>query len=49
MTDPPWIDSSRRRLIQNKNEAYRRFKRSNNNSQDFQNFQFLQNLLAISI
>ena len=37
----PWIDNSIRRLIQEKNEAYQRFKRSNNNSQHFENFQSL--------
>ena len=47
--DPPWIDSSIKRLIQDKNEAYKRFKRSNNNSQHFENFQSLQNLLVVSI
>ena len=41
-------DSSIRRLIQDKNEAYKRFKRSNNNSQYFENFQSLQNLLGVS-
>ena len=46
--DPPWINSSIRRLIQDKNEAYQRFKRSNNNSQYFENFQSLQNLLGVS-
>ena len=30
--DPPWINSSIRRLIQDKNEAYKSFKRSNNNN-----------------
>ena len=39
--DPPWINSSIRCLIQDKNEAYKRFKRSNNNNQYFQNFQSL--------
>ena len=38
-----------RRLIQDKNEAYKRFKRSNNNSQYFEKFQYLQNLLGVSI
>ena len=47
--DPPWINSSIKRLIQAKNEAYKRFKRSNNNSQYFENFQSLQNLLGVSI
>ena len=47
--DPPWINSSIRRLIQDKNEAYKRFKRSNNNNQYFENFQSLQNLLGVSI
>ena len=37
--DPPWINSSIRRLIQDKNEAYKCFKRSNNNNQYFENFQ----------
>ena len=36
--DPPWINSSIKRLIQAKNEAYKRFKRSNNNSQYFEKF-----------
>ena len=48
--DGPWINSSIRCLIQDKNEAYKRFKRSsNNNSQYFENFQSLQNLLGVSI
>ena len=47
--DPPWINCSIRRLIQDKNEAYKRFKRSNNNNQYFENFQSLQNLLGVSI
>ena len=38
--DPPWINSSIRRLIQDKNEAYKRFKRRNNNNY-FENFQSL--------
>ena len=36
--DPPWINSSIRCLIQDKNEAYKCFKRSNNNNQYFENF-----------
>ena len=47
--DPPWINSSIRRLIQDKNEAYKHFKRSNNNNHNFENFQSLQNLLGVSI
>ena len=47
--DPPWINSSTKRLTQDKNEAYKPFKRSSNNSQYFENFQFLQNLLGLSI
>ena len=47
--DPPWINSSIKRLIQDKNEAYKRFKRSNNNSHYFENSQSLQNLLGVSI
>ena len=31
--DPPWIDNSMKCLIQDKNEAYTRFKGSNNNNQ----------------
>ena len=46
--DRPWINSSIRPLIQDKNEAYKCFKRSNNNSQHFENFQSLQNLLGVS-
>ena len=46
--DPPWINSSIRPLIQDKNEAYKCFKRSNNNSQQFENFKSLQNLQAVS-
>ena len=42
-------DSSIRRLIQVKNEAYKLFKRSSNNSQYFENFQSIQNLLGVSI
>ena len=44
--DPPWINSSIRGLIQDKNEAYKRFKGSNNNNQYFENSQFFQNLLG---
>ena len=47
--DQPWINSSKRRLIQDKNEAYKRFKRANNNNQYFENLQSLQNLLGVSI
>ena len=47
--DPSWIDSAIRRLIQDKNEAYKRFKRGNSNSQHFENVQSLQNLLKVSI
>ena len=47
--DPPWIKSSIRRLIQDKNEVYKYFKRSSNNIQYFENFQSLQNLLRVSI
>ena len=47
--DPPSINSSIRRLIQDKSEACKRFKRSNNNSQYYENFQSLQNLLGNSI
>ena len=36
--DTPWINSSIRRLIQHKNEAYKRFKSSNKNNQYFENF-----------
>ena len=46
--DSPWIDISIRSLIQDKNEAYKLFKISNNNSQCFENFQSLQNLLGVS-
>ena len=43
------MDSSIKCLIQDKNEAYRRFKRSNNNSQHFENFRSLKSLLGVSI
>ena len=46
--DPPWI-SSIRRLIQDKNEVYKCFKRNNNNSQHFESFRFVQNLLKVYI
>ena len=46
---PPWIGSSITHLIQDKNEAYKPFKRSNNNNQYFEDFQSLQNLLGVSI
>ena len=36
--DPRWINSSRRRLIQDKNEAHKRFKISNNSNQYFNPF-----------
>ena len=45
----PWINSPIRRLIQDKIETYKRFKRSSNSNQYFENFQFLQNLLGVSI
>ena len=41
--DPPWTDNSKRHLIQDKNQTYKRFKRSNNSSQHFKNFRSLQN------
>ena len=44
----PWINSSIRRLIQDQNEAYKRFKRSSRNNEYFENFQSLQNLLEVS-
>ena len=47
--DPPWINSSIWLLIQDENEAYKHFKRSNNNSQYFEHSQSLQNLLRVSI
>ena len=47
-SDPAWIDSSIRHSIQDKNEAYKRIKRSNNNSQHFENFQSLQSLKEAS-
>ena len=47
--DPPWINSSIRRLLQDKNEAYKCFERRNSNSLYFEYFQFLQNLLGVSI
>ena len=34
-----WIDKSIKRLIQDKNEAHKRFKSSNKSSQPFENFQ----------
>ena len=43
------LNMSIKRLIQDKNEAYKRFKRGNNNSQYFENVQSLQNLLRVSI
>ena len=46
--DAPWINSSIKYLIQDKNEAYKCFKGSNSNSQYYQNFQSLQNLLGFS-
>ena len=47
--DPPWTDSSIRRLIQDTNKAYKRFERSNKKSQCLESFQSLQNLLGVSI
>ena len=38
--DPSWIDSSIRRLIQDKNQACKRFERNNNNSEHLKNFSF---------
>ena len=46
--DPSWIDNSIKCLFQDKNEAYKRFKRINSNNQHFENFQSLQNLLGVS-
>ena len=37
--DPPSINSSIRRLIQDKNEAHKRFKINNSNNQYFENVQ----------
>ena len=45
----PSIDNSIKLLIQDKNETHERFKRSNNNSQHYENFQSHQNLLGVSI
>ena len=36
--NPPLINSSMRRFIQDKNEEHKGFKRSNNNNQYFENF-----------
>ena len=36
--NPPWINSSMRRFIQDKNGEHKRFKRSNNKNQYFENF-----------
>ena len=47
--DQLWIESSVRYLIQYKYEAYKRLKRSKYNSQYFENFQSLQNLLGVFI
>ena len=47
--DPPWINSSIRRLVQDKNEEYKCFERRNSSSQYFEYFQSLQNLLGVSI
>ena len=47
--DPLWINISIKHLIQDKNEAYKHFKRSNNNSQYFESFQSLQNLPGVYI
>ena len=33
--DPPWINSSIRRLVQDENETYKHFKRSKNNNKYF--------------
>ena len=40
--DPHWINSSIRRLILDKNEAYECFKRSNKNNQYFENLKHLR-------
>ena len=47
--DPSWFYSSIRNLIQDKNEAYERFKRRNNNNQHFEKIQSPQNLLGALI
>ena len=47
--DPPSINISIRCLMQNKNDACKRFKRKNINNQYFENFQSLQNLPGVSI
>ena len=47
--DYTWIDKSIKRLIQDKNEAYKRFKSSNTNSQPCENFQSLQSFFGVSI
>ena len=38
---------STKRLIQDKQDAYKGFKRSNNNSQNYANFQFIQNFIGV--
>ena len=47
--DYTWIDKSIKGLIQDKNEAYKRFKSSNTNSQPCENFQSLQSFFGVSI
>ena len=47
--DPLWINISIKHLIQDKNEAYKHFKRSDNNNQYFESFQSLQNLPGVYI
>ena len=47
MTEPPWIYSSARHLIQHKIEPYKHFKRSNKNSQHSQSVMKIFRLFRI--
>ena len=40
--DPPWINKNIKKLINDKNHAYKSYRQNENNSPTFQNFQFLQ-------
>ena len=43
--DPPWINKNIKKLINDKNHAYKSYRQNENNSRTFQNFQFLQSKL----
>ena len=43
--DPPWINKNIKKLINDKNHAYKSYRQNENNSPTFENFEFLQSKL----